>query len=109
MSRKRLSLLAGVATAFLLACSIALASDPAIFQHYREMLHQQAIQNEFIPSLSGMIRVLFFRRFFWVQFVPMSLGLLWSAWFYWRNRTVWNWRRHGPALLIVSLLTTPYS
>ena len=109
VARKRWSLLGGVVTAFFLASSIALALDPAIFRHYREMLYQQAIQNEFIPSLSGMIRVLFFRRFFWVQFVPMGLGLLWSARFYWRNRTVWNWRRHAPALLIVSLLTTPYS
>ena len=109
VTRKRWSLLGGAVTAFLLASSIALALDPAIFRHYREMLHQQAIQNEFIPSLSGMIRVLFFRRFFLVQFVPMSLGLLWSARFYWRNRMVWSWSGQGPALLIVSLLTTPYS
>ncbi len=109
ISRRRWSLLGGMATVFLLALAIAVVFDPAIFRHYREMLQQQAIQNEFIPSLSGMIRVIFFRQFFWVQFVPMGLGLLWSARFYWRNRTVWSWRRHGSALLVVSLLTTPYS
>jgi len=108
-TRKRWTLLGGIVTAFLVANSVALAFDPAIFQHYSEMLHEQAIQNEFIPALSGMIRVLFFRRFFWVQFVPMGLGLLWSVIFYWRNRKAWNWRKHGPALLIVSLFTTPYS
>jgi len=107
--RKRWTLLGGGATAFLAANSIALVLDPGIFQHYREMLQQQAIQDEFIPSLSGMIRVLFFRRFFWVQFVPMGLGLFWSVIFYWRNRRAWKWRQHGPALLIVSLFTTPYS
>ena len=109
VTRKRWSLLGGMATAFLLALSIAVAFDPAIFHHYREMLQQQAIQREFIPALSGVIRAIFFRRFFWVQFVPMGLGLLWSAIFYWTNRRAWSWRRHGPALLIVSLLTTPYS
>jgi len=109
VTRKRWSLLGGFATAFLLATSIAIALDPAIFQHYREMLEQQAIQHEFIPALSGMIRGIFFRRYFWVQFVPTGLGLLWSAMFYWKNRQTWSWRRHGPALLVVALLTTPYS
>lgn len=109
VTRKRWSLLGGVAAAFLVATSIAVAFDPAIFQHYREMMQQQAIQHEFIPALSGMIRVLFFRRFFWVQFVPLGLGLLWSLGYYWKNRRAWSWREHGPALLVVSLLTTPYS
>jgi len=109
ISRKRWSLLGGIAAAFVLANSIAVAFDPAIFRHYREMLQQQAIQHEFIPALSGMIRGIFFRRFFWVQFVPTGLGLLWSAWYYWKNRLIWNWRQHGPAVLVVSLLTTPYS
>src|SRR6266852_3590482 len=76
VTRKRWSLLGGIGAAFLVALSIAVAFDPAIFQHYREMLQQQAIQNEFIPALSGMIRVLFFRRFFWVQFVPMARVVL---------------------------------
>ena len=109
LARKRWSLLGGMAAAFLLANSIALAFDPAIFQHYREMLGQEQIAGLFIPALSGMIRALFFRRFFWVQFVPMGLGLLWSARYYWKNRLMWNWRHHGLALLVVSLVTTPYS
>jgi hypothetical protein len=107
--RKKWFLLGGTAAALLLALSVALVFDSAIFQHYREMLQQQAIQHEFIPALSGMIRAVFFRRFFWVQFVPTGLGLLWSVWYYWRNRDSWSWRRHGLALLVVSVLTTPYS
>jgi hypothetical protein len=108
-TRKRWSLLGGMAAAFLITNSIAVAFDPAIFRHYGGMLQQQAIQYEFIPALSGMIRLLFFRRFFWMQFVPAGFGLLWSSRYYWKNRRTWSWRRHGPALLVVSLLTTPYS
>src|SRR5262249_43373240 len=109
IARRRWMLLAGSAAAFLAANLLALAFDPSIFQHYREMLQQQAIQHEFIPALSGMVRGIFFRRYFWVQFLPTVLGLLWKVWFYWKNRQVWSWRCHGPALLIASLLTTPYS
>jgi Glycosyltransferase family 87 len=109
IARRRWSLLGGIAAAFALANLIAVAFDHAIFEHYREMLQQQAIQHEFIPALSGMIRGIFFRRFFWVQFVPTGLGLLWSVRYYWKNRRIWNWRQHGPAVLVVSLLTTPYS
>jgi hypothetical protein len=109
LSRRKWLVLAGAAAAVLLASAIALSFDPQIFQHYRNMMHDQAIQNEFIPALSGMIRVLFFRRFFWVQFVPLGLGFAWSAWYYWKNRESWCWSVHGPAILVVSLLTTPYA
>jgi hypothetical protein len=108
-ARKRWALLGGGAAAFIVANLIAFAFDPAIYRHYREMLQQQAIQNEFIPALSGMLRVFFFRKHFWAQFVPTALGLVWSSWFFWKHRFDWNWREHGPAVLIVSLLTTPYS
>lgn len=109
LARRKWSLLTGFLTAFGLAMVLALIFDPAIFQHYREMMQQEAIQNEFKPALSGMLRAIFFRRFFWVQFVPMAVGLLWSARYFWKNQQRWNWREHGPAILVVSLLTTPYS
>ena len=109
IARKRWSLVGGAAAAFVAANLIALAFDPSIFRHYREMLQQQSIQREFIPALSGMIRGIFFRKYFWVQFAPFLLGLIWSAYFYWKHRLTWSWRQHGPAVLVVSLLTTPYS
>jgi hypothetical protein len=109
ITRKKWGLLGGAAAALLVATSIALAFDSQILQHYRAMMHDQAIQNEFIPALSGMIRVLFFRRFFWVQFVPLGLGFAWSAWYFSAHRQWWDWRVHGPAVLVVCLLTTPYA
>ena len=100
---------AGFMLAFASACAIAWAFDPAVFWHYREMVRQASIQSEFIPALSGVIRLIFFRRFFWAQFLPLMAGLLWSAHYYWKNRLAWSWKTHGSALLVVSVLTTPYA
>jgi Glycosyltransferase family 87 len=101
-----------VAMGFLLAVAFAvgfaLLLDPQVFLNYREMLHLASIENEFIPALSGVLRLLFFRRLFWMQFVPMAAGLIWALWFFVRHLNSWDWRQHGPALLVVSVLTTPY-
>lgn len=101
------------ATGFLLALTmttgIALVFDPAAFQHYHALLREAAIGHEFIPAFSGVIRLIFFRRLFWIQFAPMMLAVTWSCRFYWKHRVTWDWREHGPSLLVVSVLTTPYA
>jgi hypothetical protein len=45
---------------------------------------------------------------FWMQFVPLLAGLIWAVRFFARNALSWDWQQHGPALLVVSVLTTPY-
>lgn len=109
LTRRKWPILAGFLSALVLAVVLAFVLDVHIFAHYREMMQQEAIQNEFKPSFSGVIRALFFRNHFWMQFVPVAIGLLWSAQYYWKNRLQWNWQQHGPALLVASALTTPYS
>ena len=108
ISQKRIKTILGFLAALAIALAFALTLDPSVFAQYREMLHTASIGNEFIPALSGVLRLLFLRRMFWVQFVPMACGLAWALWFYWSNRRQWRWRQHGPALLVVSVLTTPY-
>jgi len=109
ITRRKWPLLWGIGSAFLWANAVAVAFDPAIFQHYREMLRLDRMQNEFMPNLSGIVRALFFRRFFWFQFVPVGLGMLWSARYYWKNRQRWNWPQHGPLLLVTAAIVAPYS
>jgi len=108
-SRKKWTMAAAFALAFSSSVAIAWAFDPAVFWHYREMLRQASIQYEFIPAVSGVVRLIFFRRFFWAQFLPMGAAFGWSARYYWNNRGIWTWKIHGPALLVASVLTTPYA
>ena len=106
---KRHKIAAGFLLTFVLATALALAFDRNVFHDYREMLQVASIQREFIPALSGVIRLLFFRNFFWVQFLPLLVGLVWGVACFARRRVDWDWSRHGPALLVVSVLTTPYA
>ncbi len=108
-SRKKWTMAAGFALALSSSVAIAWAFDPEVFSQYREMLRQASIQYEFIPAVSGVVRLIFFRQFFWAQFLPMVAGFGWSAWYYWKNRGIWTWKTHGPALLVASVLTTPYA
>jgi hypothetical protein len=108
-TRRKWSMLAGFATAVPAAVALSLAIDPAVFSQYQHMLAQATIQDEFIPAVSGVVRLIFFRDFFWVQFLPAMVALVWSGWYFQRHRTGWDWRKHGPALLVVSVLTAPYA
>jgi len=107
--RKKREIAIGFAVALIAASVLALLFDPDVFQDYRQMLREASIGYEFIPALSGVLRLLFFRRDFWVQFIPMTLGVIWCVWFLIRNQRNWNWPQHAPALLVVSVLTTPYA
>jgi hypothetical protein len=109
VARKKREIAIGFTVTLAVATSVALLFDLHIFEQYREMLYRASIGNEFIPALSGVLRLLFFRREFWVQFIPMTLGITWCIWFLVCNQSTWNWRRDGPALLVVSILTTPYA
>jgi hypothetical protein len=109
LTRRKPAIAAGFATGFAMAAAIPLLLDPVIFQHYREMLPRAAVGHMFIPALSGVLRALFFRHHFWVQFAPLGLGVIWCLWFFAKHRADWNWRKHGLPLLVVSVLTTPYA
>jgi hypothetical protein len=109
IKRRKWTVLGGFLTSFAVANAIALSLDPGIFSQYREMVRSATIQYEFIPALSGVIRLIFFRKFFWVQFVPMAAATVWGAHYYWLNRHNWNWKDHAPALLVMSVLTAPYA
>ncbi|MBV9624965.1 MAG: DUF2029 domain-containing protein [Acidobacteria bacterium] len=107
--RRKLAIALGFALALAVASLFPLVLDPDIFRHYHEMLQSASIQREFIPALSGVVRLIFFRQMFWMQFIPMLAALLWGALFFWRRSSAWSWPQDGPALLVASVLTTPYA
>jgi len=108
VSKRKYRVVLGFLLSLALAILLAIVLNEKVFIDYREMLRGAAIQREFIPAFSGVLRLLFFRQGFWVQFVPMAIGAIWAVIYIFRNLSGWRWQVHGPALLIVSVLTTPY-
>jgi hypothetical protein len=109
LARRKFAIATGFAAAVIGTTILALLIDHQTFQHYQELVRSSTVAGEFIPSLSGVLRLLFFRAYFQAQFVPTLLGLIWSVWYSWRNRAEWSWRSHGLTVMVVSMLTTPYS
>lgn len=105
---KRWSVIAGLVTALCAAVALALAFDPNIFTHYEITITRDHISGDFIPTLSGVIRALLFPRLMWVQFVPVTVGLIWAMWYY-RKVERWDWRTNGLAILLACILVAPYA
>jgi Glycosyltransferase family 87 len=108
VAHKKFKIAAGFTGALAVATIIALACDPSVFQHYQELARSATVGSEFIPTLSGVLRLVFFRPYFKAQFVPTLLGLIWCVWFCIKNMSKWSWRDHGLTVMVISILTTPY-
>jgi glycosyl transferase family 87 len=109
VAKKKFAIVIGFAVSLIVATAIALLLDPRVFQHYGELVRTTAVEGEFIPTLSTVLRIIFFRPYFRAQFVPTLLGLIWCVWFCVKNISKWSWRDHGLTVMVVSVLTTPYS
>jgi len=107
--RRQWTILTGFAITLALSVAAAIALDHSLFTHYLANVRGQAIDAEFIPSLAGLLRLLTAPHVWWVQFVPLGLGVAWAVWFWFRHRGHWCWISHGLTVLLVSVLVSPYS
>lgn len=103
--RMLLGLIAGCVSASV----VATLFRPAIWSDYVALLHTAGIESEFIPTFSAVLRVAVDRNAAWLQFVPVALGCIWAAWYFLRHRLVWDWRREGSLVILVSLWLAPYA
>lgn len=107
--QKRFQALAGGAVTLLMCCLIPLYFDPQIWSHYLVGFRGEHIENEFIPTLSCVFRILVRREWQTLQFVPLLCGLVWATAYYWRRRDTWEWLRDGSFLMAVGVMVAPYA
>jgi hypothetical protein len=107
--RRRLLILAGLASSLAAATAFAMCFDPHIWPHYVAMLRRTTLGHDFFPTLSMLFRMLIDVRAFWLLFVPSVFAILWGLWYYARRRQVWDWKVHGMLVMLVTILASPYS
>ena len=111
---KAYRILAGCAISLLASSALAFAFDPQVWTHYRQMMSAARVQEEFIPTLSVVLRLSITRMLpgydaVLFQFAPEALACLWAIWYFWSKRVHWSWTENGMVVLLVSVMCAPYA
>jgi hypothetical protein len=83
----------------------ALLIDPASAHFLRDSYGWTADQ---VYGTGGALRLLFGQSHRWLQYVPTVAGGLWFIGYWLRHEREWEWEKHLPLLLIVSVASSPY-
>jgi hypothetical protein len=106
--RRRLLILAGLASALAASTALAMCLNPHIWANYFSMLRSSALEIEVFPTASMFLRLFIDPRAEWLLFVPSTLAIVWGLWYYARTRQVWDWKIHGMLLMLVTVFVSPY-
>lgn len=102
--------LAGAATAGLILSALPTIGMPEIWARYASLVSGQPPHELWISTTTGaLLRQIFGQSNQWLQFLPMLVGGLWLALYWRRHESHWRWPDRVPALLFMSLATTPYA
>lgn len=102
-------ILAGVTVAISASCAAAFCIDPSGWGDYAHMMRTTGAVTEQVPCLSVALRVWLSPQTMVLTYLPAVLGCVWALGYFWRRRHAWDWMKDGSMLMLVSLLTAPYS
>jgi hypothetical protein len=110
VGRKAYRLLAGAVVALLASSALSYCFDSQAWSQYAHMMSATAeVQQDFIPTISTVFRLLIDRNAAWLQFVPVMAACAWALWYFWTRRNRWNWMDQGLLLLLVSEACSPHA
>jgi hypothetical protein len=73
------------------------------------MMRTTGFVTEHVPCLSVALRLWLSPRTVAIAYLPAALGCAWALGYFWTRRQAWDWMKDGSLLMLVSLLTAPYS
>jgi hypothetical protein len=100
--------LAGAGIALAASFTLTWLLDPMAWSGYLAMMRAPAIEKEFIPCLSVVLRLWLRPDAIWLQYLLAGLTCTWAVIHYWCRRSQWNWQQDGYILLLMSLVMAPY-
>ena len=107
---RRMSTFLGCSATILIASAFTLLFDRQIFIEYLNALKFNPPSMFATPTIGGYLRYfLYGGDQFWLQFIPIILGLIWGAVYLRNHHSTWLWSKDIPLLLLVSILTSSYN
>lgn len=106
---KSYKILAGAAVAMAASCAAVSWVDPTAWSDYLQMMRATGVQKEQVPCLSIALRTWISPQTIALTYLPLAFGCIWALSYFWRNRQSWDWLKNGSPLMLVALLTAPYS
>jgi hypothetical protein len=106
---KSYRLLAGAAAAVAASSAVVFLLDRTAWLDYATMMRSAQIQNDRVPCLSVAMRFWISPRTFGLTYLPVALACIWALAYFWQRRHTWDWMKNGSLVMIVSLVTAPYS
>jgi len=102
-------LLAGSAAALAVTSAASYLVDPSAWPSYIRLMRSPAVENDFIPCLSFMLRHWLRPQAVWLQYLPAAIACVWALIYFWRRHATWDWTTNASPLMLVSLLAAPYT
>ena len=87
---------------------IPMTFNPDVWTHYFAAYRDHPPTQWVSLTLGTFLRFALGERHFWLQFLPMLLGIGWFIRHWRTNAQNWNWTEQMPAILLVSFATAPY-
>jgi len=107
--RRRFAIMAGFAASLASVSGLVTLVVPHIWQDYLGVIRASSPDKYAYPTLPSLLREAINVNRVWIALVPSCIAVVWGAAYFWRRRAVWDWRKEGMPVLLVSVLTSPYS
>jgi hypothetical protein len=102
-------ILAGAAVGLAASCAAASYIDSKAWIQYAQMMRTTGFVTEHVPCLSVALRLWLSPQTVAITYLPAALGCICALGYFWTRRQAWDWMKDGSLLMLVSLLTAPYS
>jgi hypothetical protein len=107
--RRRFAILLGFAVSLVCVSALVTLRIPHVWQDYLALVRNSTLDQNFYPTLPTVLRAVINVNMVWIATVPSCLAIVWAIVYYWRKRAAWNWNRDAMPVLLITVLTSPYS
>jgi hypothetical protein len=109
IDQRRWKLIVSTGLVLAAATGISMIFNPRILEQYLQVIQGYSPLAWFTPTFGAFLRLAFGLEKFWLQYVPLVIGIIWLLVYWGKRRQTWDWLETLPAILLASILTSPYA